>query len=129
MLATFEKITNNIPDRWDEVLAYLRRHSTYANPVYSPKIEAALDMKGPAVRACINHCRSQHEPIGSSSRGYWYARSADELRTTILHLEQRIRSIQPTIDGLEEAARRLEENPEPALVEPQYNEEGQGVFF
>ena len=73
------------------------------NPVTAREITEALEIPGPAVRAIVHHLREQGHPIGSSGKGYWYARKPGELGATIDHLEQRIRSMAAAANGLRKA--------------------------
>ena len=72
-------------------------------PVTAREITEALEIPGPAVRAIVHHLREQGHPIGSSGKGYWYARKPGELGATIDHLEQRIRSMAAAANGLRKA--------------------------
>ena len=76
---------------------------TYNQPVTARRITEVLGIPGPAVRAIIHHLRTEGHPIGSSGKGYWYARRPGELGATIEHLEQRIRSMSAAANGLRKA--------------------------
>ena len=76
---------------------------TENRPVTAREITEALKIPGPAVRAIVHHLRTQGHPIGSSGKGYWYARRPGELGATIEHLEQRIRSMSAAANGLRKA--------------------------
>ena len=64
-------------------------------------LEDALDLRGVEVRAIVNFLRKRGYPIGSSSKGYWYAKNMEEISDTIKHLYQRKTAIQSVINGLE----------------------------
>ena len=72
-------------------------------PVTAREITEALEIPGPAVRAIVHHLRTQGHPIGSSGKGYWYARRPGELGATIEHLEQRMRSMSAAANGQRKA--------------------------
>lgn len=68
------------------------------------------------VRAIVSYWRSMGEPIGSTAKGYFYARSAGELGSTFDHLRDRAERIQAVIRGLERAVERFADGaPEPTL--------------
>ena len=70
------------------------------NPVTARRITESVGVPGPVVRAIVHHLREIGHPIGSNSKGYWYAHSYDELGPTIMHLEQRIRSMRSVAGAL-----------------------------
>ena len=76
---------------------------TENRPVTAREITEALKIPGPAVRAIVHYRRPEGPPIGSSGKGYWYARKPGELGATIDHLEQRIRSMAAAANGLRKA--------------------------
>ena len=86
----------------DTVLLGLQ-HRDADHPVTASKITEALDVSGAAVRAIVHHLREMGHPIGSSSKGYWYAQNELELRPTITHMEQRIRSMTSAAQALKKA--------------------------
>lgn len=83
---------------------------TAASPILSPAVERATGLSGVQVRALVHALREAGEPICSNSRGYWYARSADELNGTIEHLRQRRNSLGAVLGGLERARVRMVED-------------------
>lgn len=55
------------------------------------------------VRAMVNYWRRNGEPVISLSNGYSYALNAEELASTIEHLEDRIKAEQAALSGLKRA--------------------------
>lgn len=104
-LTGFEEVTTHPPEVLSEAKVVRRviEPRTAANPILSPQIEAATGFGGPQVRALVHVLREQGVPICSTSKGYWMARTPDELETTLEHLRQRSRSLQTVIVGLEKA--------------------------
>ena len=74
-----------------QFLAGLRRHEQ-DNPVKSKKIEKAMALTGPDVRAIISHFRNGGYPICSSGKGYFWTDDAGVLQQTIDHLRSRARA-------------------------------------
>ena len=102
-LTTFENmdgLTKKAKGKLDEFLNRIQMVKK-DGPVRSKIIEEALDLRGVEVRAMVNFLRKRGYPIGSSSKGYWYAQNMDEISDTIKHLYQRKTSIQSVISGLE----------------------------
>ena len=100
-LTGFEELTSHqttIAAHADTVLRGLRVRDS-SRPITSKKIEEAIGIKGPALRAIVHYLRTQGHPICSASKGYWYGNS-EELDDTIHHLEQRVRSISAAAQAL-----------------------------
>ena len=110
-LTTFEDYTvHSKPPPAVGLVQGILSSSTYAHPVKSIYIEVELDIKGNEVRACIHYLRCAGYPIGSSSKGYWWAHTPEELATTILHGEQRARSNLAWVRGLLRASQAMTED-------------------
>ena len=54
------------------------------------------------IRAMCNLLRSQGEPIGSNTQGYWYATDPSELDEVIAHMVSRTRDMEQTIKMLKQ---------------------------
>ena len=59
------------------------------------------------VRAMTNYLRMRGEPIGSNSKGYWWAESPGELMSTVRHLRDRVVAELGAIAGLRSAVQRM----------------------
>ncbi len=77
-----------------------KEHCGKVNAVKSKVIEARFHCKGTEVRRMVNELRCRGVPICSSSQGYFYATSNDEIQETIAHLEGRIKKIKAAQDGI-----------------------------
>jgi len=76
-------------------------------PVKSKKIEDALHLTGPEIRALVSYLRVQGEPIGSDNRGYYWCRDAADLEKTKQHIQARIQRLQHVNIGLATAQANL----------------------
>lgn len=79
------------------------------NPIYSMMLEAELNLSGAEVRAIVSHLRVGAIPpfIGSGNNGYFHARKAKDLDSTIDQIEGRITRLQRVAKGLKLAQVRL----------------------
>lgn len=86
----------------DKYLAeHLRQyHLGEAGAVTSRELEAAFSVRGKEVRDAVNRLRRKGVPIASSSSGYFYAATEQEVRHTIAHMTNRISGIAAAIRGL-----------------------------
>ena len=100
-LVTFEAWTNNAdgPKHAKDV-GEMIREATHEDPVLSSTIELSLGIAGCAVRQAVHYLRTTGFPIGSEGKGYFWAKSAEELDLTIKHGEQRARSISEWTEAL-----------------------------
>jgi biotin operon repressor len=73
------------------------------DPVYSYRIEESYGLSGSEVRSIVHHLRCEGVPIGSGHKGYYMARTPDEIETTIEHMIQREQSIRHAREGLQRA--------------------------
>ena len=83
-----------------------KEHSGKANAVKSKVIEARFHCKGSGVRRMVNELRCKGVPICSSSKGYFYATSNEEIQETIAHLEGRIKKIRAAQDGIKKLLKK-----------------------
>jgi hypothetical protein len=82
----------------------------------SKVIEREFGLKGTEVRALVQMARRASIPVASSEDGYKYARSPEELQSTIRHLIERRDSLDKTIQALggnafEEPRHKVSMNP------------------
>lgn len=110
MLTSFEEQTDtaDATDKWREPLRlYLEVEATEANPKTERDIYAMIGLRGPTLRATIHALRLDGEPLASSGRGYWMARTAGELDATVEHGRQRATSIMEWVRAVERTRDRL----------------------
>ena len=104
-----EKLLNVVP----RLLAYLKacrgsQTITPDSPATGARLievmaKAGIKVSGADVRAMVNHLRLDNQPIGSTSTGYFYALTEEELATTIQHLSDRENAVRRARRGLEKA--------------------------
>jgi len=70
-------------------------------PVTSKEIETKMNLTGPEVRAIVSHLRTKGAPIASGGKGYFWAKTYNELGITAEHLKARIVRMQTVLNGLE----------------------------
>ena len=108
-LAGFQNIETELSDKLKplvDTVAHGLRKYTIDSPVKSAQIEIGLKISGPELRAIVQHLRLQGMPVGSNGKGYYMARSKDEIKTTVQHLRQRAKIENRTALALEESFSR-----------------------
>ena len=93
------------------------------NTVSGASLERTLRMSGNGLRRHVNRLRRKGVPIASSRDGYFYARTAGEVYTTILQLQAMVRGLEAAIHGLESA---LEQFGEPCGASDETRQSGPG---
>ena len=73
------------------------------NAVKSQELEAALHISGNELRRQVNRLRQKKVPVCSGPEGYFYARNAGEIYTTIRSLKDMMYGLSQAVDGLEGA--------------------------
>lgn len=66
----------------------------------SRELERTFSVRGKELRNAVNRLRRRGIPIASSSSGYFYAATEQEVRSTIVHMTNRISGIAAAIRGL-----------------------------
>lgn len=84
----------------DAVLGMLSNTSTKDRPILAIRLENRWNLSSAEVRMVIKHLRRNGCPIGSSSKGYFWASNESELQSTIKHLDSRAESLQATSHAL-----------------------------
>ena len=88
----------------DNMAEYFKRgHLGERNAATARELEGAFDVSTGELWNTINTLRRSGVPIASSARGYFYAATAQEVRTTITRMSHRIIDIARAIDGLNES--------------------------
>jgi len=101
------KLTPRINDIVVPILHKIAIHGI-GNPIRSIELETYFTQKGvhgtvsgPSVRKVISHARLCGYPVGSCSKGYFWATTREEIQTTIDHLRGRAAAINAEADCLE----------------------------
>ncbi len=90
--------------RKNQLLAYLKGAcSGRRYTVKGAELEQVLHLSGTDLRKLVNRLCQDGVPICSSRNGYFYARTAGEIYTTILQLQAMVRGLEAAIRGLESA--------------------------
>ena len=75
-------------------------HGSKELAIKSGRICEAFNLHKEGLRKIVNFLRSSGIPICSSSIGYWYSEDPEDIRKTLLHLENRVKGINRAIKGL-----------------------------
>ena len=90
--------------RKNQLLAYLKGAcSGRRYTVKGAELEQVLHLSGTDLRKLVNRLRQDGVPICSSREGYFYARNAGEIYTTIRSLKDMMYGLSQAVDGLEGA--------------------------
>ncbi|MGI6402880.1 MAG: hypothetical protein ACOX0K_01380 [Oscillospiraceae bacterium] len=82
----------------DQLAEYLHRyHLGEENAITSRALEHNLSVTGKELRDLVNALRRERVPIASDQGGYFYAKTAAEVRLTIRHMGNRISGISAAI--------------------------------
>ena len=73
------------------------------NAIKSLELESALNVSGNELQRQVNRLRRNRVPICSGPEGYFYAKNAGEIYTTIRSLKDMMHGLSQAIDGLEAA--------------------------
>lgn len=91
-------------NREEQLLAYLKGVCPgRAYRVNGKELERALHLSGTDLRKHVNRLRRRGVPIASDRSGYFYARTAGEVYTTIRQLRVMANGLEAAIHGLEQA--------------------------
>lgn len=89
-------------NREEQLLAYLKGACPgRAYRVSGRELERTLHLSGTDLRKLINRLRRRGVPIASDRHGYFYARTAGEVYTTIRQLRNMANGLEAAIRGLE----------------------------
>lgn len=94
----------------DKQLAkHLRQyHLGEVSAATSRELERAFSVRGKELRNTVNRLRRKGVPIASSSSGYFYAATEQEVRSTIAHMTNRISGIVAAIRGLNKSLEQFD---------------------
>ena len=90
MLKPSKTRTAKVKKYRDRVWGLLQRNSSEKNPIKSYIIQRTFTITDIVVRQIIGKLRDQGHPIGSGKQGFWYAKNASELQSTIDELTDRM---------------------------------------
>lgn len=74
----------------------------------SRELERTFSVRGKELRDAVNRLRRRGVPIASSSNGYFYAATEQEVRATIAHMTHRISGIAAAIRGLNKSLEQFD---------------------
>jgi biotin operon repressor len=90
--------------REEKLVVYLKNYCYgREKAVRSAELERILDISGTDLRKLINRLRRKGVPIGSCPEGYYYARTAGEVYSTIRQLRGMVNGLEAAIHGLEQS--------------------------
>lgn len=87
--------------REKEICMYLREnHTGQDKAVFSRELEQRYSLNGRTIRRIISSLRKAGHPICSNCKGYYYARTQDEVNDTVCHLNELVTGVSNTRTGL-----------------------------
>lgn len=90
--------------REEKLRSYLEKECNgRRNAVKSFELEQALLLSSSELRKLINRLREKGIPIGSGPNGYFYARTAGEVYSTVRQLRKIVKGTERAIHGLEQS--------------------------
>lgn len=84
----------------NDIITYLRKHSSFENPVSGGVLADKFGLTGQKVREYINQARRNGIPICSTRWGYFYSDDKAQIKKTIESMRGRIAAQEMAIDGL-----------------------------
>ena len=84
-----------------KLLEYLKdNHAGKDKAVCSRELERLFSMNGRSIRRIISRLRQDGHPICSSSKGYYYARTQDDINATVSRLNELVTGVSNARTGL-----------------------------
>ena len=97
---------------------YLFSYSGHDSPLTSSKLQSIFHVGDVVVRQAIGLLRDDGEPIGSCSKGFFYAKTPDQLLGTLNDFRSRIGAVAMRLRALEGTYDRMDGNkPQQALFQ------------
>ena len=88
-------------DKQKEILEYLQQHHTGGDKaVCSKELERLFSLNGRSIRRIISSLRKDGNPVCSSGRGYYFARTQDEINDTVSRLNELVTGVSNARTGL-----------------------------
>ena len=85
----------------DEICNYLKKnHAGVEKAVFSAELERLFSMNGRSIRRVVSSLRKDGHPICSNCRGYYYAKTQDEVNDTVSRLNEFVTGISNSRTGL-----------------------------
>ena len=86
----------------EELKSYLKQNCCgRSNAEKSPVLESTLHISGNELRRQVNRLRRRKVPVCSGPEGYFYAKNAGEIYSTIRALKIMTHGLEHAIEGLE----------------------------
>lgn len=87
-----------------QMLEYLiEHHNTESRAVKNRELRLLFNLTDRQVRILVNQLRQEGKPVCSSSVGYWYGTSPEDINKTIYKMEAQVEKMRKSIKGLREA--------------------------
>ena len=84
-----------------KLLEYLKdNHAGRDKAVCSRELERLFSMNGRSVRRIISRLRQDGHPVCSSAKGYYYARTQDDINATVSRLNELVTGVSNARTGL-----------------------------
>ena len=90
MLDPNKKRTAKVKKYIDRVCWLLERNSSRNSPIKSYMIQGTFSITDIVVRQIVGKLRDKGHPIASGKSGFWYAKNASDLQSTIDELTHRM---------------------------------------
>ena len=88
-------------DRKDEINEYLKKnHTGSEKAVFSEELERIFSVNGRTIRRLGSGLRQDGHPICSSCKGYYYAKSQEEINKTVSRLNELVTGVSNARTGL-----------------------------
>ena len=88
-------------DRKDEINEYLKKnHAGSEKAVFSKELERLFSLNGRTIRRLISSLRQDGYPICSSCKGYYYAKTQEEINKTVSRLNELVTGVSNARTGL-----------------------------
>ncbi len=88
-------------DKEKELCCYLKtNHTGQDKAVFSSELERLFSLNGRSVRRIISSLRQDGYPICSSCKGYYYAKTQNEVNDTVSRLNELVTGVSNSRTGL-----------------------------
>ena len=88
-------------DKEKEICMYLKdKHTGQEKAVFSCELERLFSMNGRTIRRIISNLRQAGYPICSNRKGYYYAKTQNEVNDTVSRLNELVTGVSNSRTGL-----------------------------